>query len=165
MLARSLGGLTLWQSPLCRNRNFALKVRQLPYELGITQIIDKRLLCVKHYYHTTFGVPKKLSHSGSAHIQTLNSDAFEDIFAFISDRSTRKMRLDTERWSILPGGMTPGSRWPGQQICLLSRNNQAPSRFRRGFNSGDESIRLLTITYQKYRVGRSTDFGDGLGLL
>jgi hypothetical protein len=67
---------------------FALKVGQLPNELGITQIINKWLLCVKHYYHTTFGVPKKLTHSGSVCIQTLNPKAFEDIFAFISNRST-----------------------------------------------------------------------------
>lgn len=69
---------------------FALKVGQLPYKLAITQIINKWLLCVKHYYHTTFGIPKKLTHSGSVFIQTLNQKAFEDIFAFISKRSTEK---------------------------------------------------------------------------
>jgi len=40
--------------------------------MDMIEIIDKQELCVKHYYHTIFGVPKMLTHSGIGNIQTLN---------------------------------------------------------------------------------------------
>jgi hypothetical protein len=43
---------------------FCLRSQMVTQILSIVEIIDKLKLCVKHYYHTTFSVPKMLTHSG-----------------------------------------------------------------------------------------------------
>jgi len=67
--------------------------------MDLIEIIDKRELCVKLYYHTIFGVPKMLTHSGIVYIQTLNRIAIRSIFiSFQLDHYIKCAR--EEKWEV-----------------------------------------------------------------
>lgn len=67
--------------------------------MDLIEIIDKRVLCVKLYYHTIFGVPKMLTHSGIVYIQTLNRIAIRSIsISFQLDHSIKCAK--EEKWEV-----------------------------------------------------------------
>ena len=68
---------------ICR---FSPGCQMVIYEISCGEIIDKQLLCVKHNYYTTFGVPKKHSHYGNILIQMLNLTASIAVLLVFSDK-------------------------------------------------------------------------------
>jgi hypothetical protein len=63
------------------------------------QIIEKWLLCVKHYYHTTFGIPKKITHSGIARIQKLNRFVKKEfLYLFQLDQAKKGLKEENEKY-------------------------------------------------------------------
>jgi hypothetical protein len=88
-------------------------------------------LCVKHYYYTIFGVPKKLTHSGIVFIQTLNQIAIRSIFIlFQSDQPTEGIR--EEKWEVFyPNALGCHRILPATDLGDVSQKTPAHGLLRR----------------------------------